>query len=209
MLNTMSAPPKIGPATLADLIAIPEEDRRHEIIDGFLVEKGAATYPHGLSQGQVGLALGPYNRKPGGRFPGGWWFVNEVEIILESSQVFRPDITGWRRDRLPAVPDWPVSTKPDWVCEVLSTNRQNDLVKKKRALHRHQVPHYWIIDPANETLTVYRWHPDGYIEVLIADRTQRVRAEPFDGIELSVGVLFGDDPPDDDEPPLSPQPETR
>ena len=76
-------------------------------------------------------------------------------------------------------------------------------------MHRHQVPHYWIIDPANETLTVYRWHPDGYIEVLIADRSQRVRAEPFDGIELSVGVLFGDDPPDDNEPQLSPQPETR
>jgi Uma2 family endonuclease len=207
MLNTMSAPPKIGPATLADLIAIPEEERRHEIIDGFLVEKGAATYPHGLAQGRVMAALRPYDRSPGGRFPGGWWFVTEVEIILESSQVFRPDVTGWRRDRLPAEPDWPVSTKPDWVCEVLSTNRQNDLVKKKRALHRHGVSHYWIIDPIDATLSVYRWHPDGYIEVLIADRTQRVRAEPFGDIELKVGILFGDD--DDEEPQLSPQPDPR
>ena len=79
------------------------------------------------------------------------------------------------------------------MCEVLSTNRQNDLVKKKRALHRHQIPHYWIIDPANETLTVYRWHADGYLEVLIADRGERVRAEPFTQTELLVGVLFGDD----------------
>jgi hypothetical protein len=29
--------------------------------------------------------------------------------------------------------------------------------------------------------------------VVAADRTERVRAEPFDTIELSVGVLFGDD----------------
>lgn len=26
-----------------------------------------------------------------------------------------------------------------------------------------------------------------------ADRTERVRAEPFDAIELIIGVLFGDD----------------
>ena len=198
MLNTMSAPPKIGPATIADLIAIPEEDRRHEIIDGFLVEKGAATFPHGLAQGNVRAWLEPYARSPAGRSPGGWWFVHEVEIILETSQVFRPDVTGWRRERLAVPPDWPVSTRPDWVCEVLSTNRQNDLVKKKRGLHRHQVPHYWIIDPVDKTLTVYRWHADGYIEVLIAEGGQRVRAEPFGDVELPVGVLFGDDPPDDE-----------
>ena len=26
---------------------------------------------------------------------------------------------------------------------------------------------------------MYRWHDDGYVEILIADRTERVRAEPF------------------------------
>jgi hypothetical protein len=34
---------------------------------------------------------------------------------------------------------------------------------------------------------------DGYLEVLIAERDQRVRAEPFAAIELLIGVLFGDD----------------
>ena len=51
-------------------------------------------------------------------------------------------------------------------------------------------------DPVEETLAVYRWHSDGYVEVLIAERQETVRAEPFDAIELRVGVLFGDD---DDE----------
>lgn len=206
MLNTMSAPPKVGPATFADLLAIPEKDRRHEIIDGFVVSKGAATFPHGTAQLRLSRWLSPYDRRPGGRFPGGWAFVNEVEIELESSQVVRPDIAGWRRDRLPAEPDWPVSTTPDWVCEVLSTNRQNDLVKKKRAFHRHGVGHYWVVDPDQETLTVYRWHADGYIEVLIAERDQGVRAEPFGDVELKIGILFGDD---DDELEVSSQLETR
>jgi hypothetical protein len=46
-----------------------------------------------------------------------------------------------------------------------------------------------------ETLLVYRWGPDGYIEVLAAQRGERVRvrAEPFVAIEIDVGVLLGDD----------------
>lgn len=59
--------------------------------------------------------------------------------------------------------------------------------------HLRQVPHYWILDPVAETLLVYRWGPDGYIEVLAAQRGERVRAEPFQSIEMAVGVFFGDD----------------
>lgn len=87
----------------------------------------------------------------------------------------------------------PVTIRPDCVSEILSKNKRNDLIKKKRVYHRHQVGHYWILDPVEETLAVYRWHSDGYVEVLIADGTETVRAEPFDAIELRIGVLFGDD----------------
>ena len=45
-------------------------------------------------------------------------------------------------------------------------------------------------------LSAYRWSADGYVEVLVTERGERVRAEPFDAIELSVGVFFGDDPDD-------------
>jgi Uma2 family endonuclease len=188
---------QLGRATLADLLAIPEEQRRHEIIDGDLVEKEAASGRHGAAQVRLSRHLGPYDRRPGGRWPGGWWFATEVEVLLADTQVFRPDVAGWRRERLAELPaDVPVAIVPDWVCEILSTNKRNDLVKKKRAHHQHHVAHYWLVDPIEETLSVQRWHPDGYLEVLVADRSARVRAEPFDAIELRVGVLFGDD--DDD-----------
>jgi Uma2 family endonuclease len=194
----VSDPAKLHTATIADLLAIPEEYRRHEIIDGVLVEKEAASGRHGAAQGRLFRRLGPYDRRPGGRWPGGWWFATEVEIQLAASQIFRPDVAGWRRERLDALPsEVPILITPDWICEVLSKNKRNDLIKKKRAYHLHQVGHYWLVDPVDETLTVYRWHPDGYVEVLIAEREDRVRAEPFDAIELRVGVLFGDDDDDD------------
>ena len=41
-----------------------------------------------------------------------------------------------------------------------------------------------------------RWSADGYITLLRAERGELVRAEPFEQIELSVGIVFGDDPPE-------------
>jgi hypothetical protein len=56
------------------------------------------------------------------------------------------------------------------------------------------VPHYWVLDPKLGILTVFRHEPRGYASVLTADRADRVRAEPFDSMELTVGWLLGDDP---------------
>jgi Uma2 family endonuclease len=84
---------------------------------------------------------------------------------------------------------------PDWVCEVLSpSNARHDLVKKQRLYHRAAVGHYWLVDPREGTLEVKRWSDPGYVTVLTAERGESVRAEPFDGIELEIGTLFGDDP---------------
>ncbi len=189
-----------GGATLEDLLAIPESERHHELIEGTIFEKGAATGEHGAAQRKLSAYIDPYDQRPGGRRPGGWWFATEVDVYFDAANTLRPDVVGWRRDRVPERPRGvPILVRPDWVCEILSTNKRTDLIKKKRVYHRHQVPHYWIIDPEQETLVVYRWGQDGYIEVLVAERDEVVHAEPFDAMPLRVGVLFGDDE-DDDQP---------
>ena len=64
---------------------------------------------------------------------------------------------------------------------------------KFRVFQRNGVPHYWLVDPEREVLTVHRWTENGYLVALQADRTQTVGAEPFDAVELRVGLHFGDD----------------
>ncbi len=191
---TARAPKIAHLATLADLLAIPEAERRHELIEGSIVEKGAATGEHGAAQRKLSAHVDPFDQRPGGRRPGGWWFATEVDVYFDPANTFRPDVVGWRRDRVLERPRGiPIMARPDWLCEILSTNKRNDLITKKRVYHRHQVPHYWIIDPERETLTVYRWGQDGYVEILVAEPGEEVRAEPFEAISLQVGVLFGDD----------------
>jgi Uma2 family endonuclease len=192
----------IHPATEADLLALPERGRGFELIDGGLVEKQAG-FHHGRAQLRLGQQLAPYDRRSGGGDrPGGWWFIAEQLVRFAPGQTLRPDVAGWRRERLPEPPpdqDTVVEVRPDWIAEIISpSNAANDLVKKKRVYYRHGVPHYWIIDPRDESLTVLRWTAEGYVEVLGALRGERVRPEPFGVVEWLVGVLFGDD---DDGPP--------
>ncbi len=42
-------------------------------------------------------------------------------------------------------------------------------------------------------LVVHRLEPNGYLVALSASTGETVRAEPFDAVELPVGVLFGDE----------------
>lgn len=187
-------------ATLEDLLAIPEEERRHELIEGTIYPKEAATGEHGLAQGALAGWLAPFRRRPRAQGPGGWWIVTEVEVYFDATNTFKPDVTGWRRERLPEPPrGTPMRVIPDWICEILSTNWAHDLRTKKRVYHHHHVSHYWIIDPIRQLLHVNRWTPEGYIEVLLAERGETVNAEPFEVMPFSLGLLFGDDPEDEED----------
>lgn len=184
-------------ATLEDFWAIPEDRRFHELIAGELTPKAAPSGEHGSAQTNVVLAVGPSYQRPAGRGgPGGWWLACEVEVLF-GDEIVRPDVLGWRREHCIERPvGFPIKLRPDWICEITSpTNVTNDTVKKLRLYHRVAVPHYWIVNPQDATLTVMRWSDAGYVTVLTAERGETVRAEPFGEVEIIVGTLFGDDPP--------------
>ncbi len=185
------------PATEADLLALPDEGHGFELLDGEIVEKRSG-YRHGRAHTRIGACLAPYDRRAGGGDrPGGWWFLMEQLVRFESGQTLRPDVAGWLRTRLSEPPEDEevvITVRPDWICEIISaTNAGNDLVKKKRIYYQHGVPHYWILDPRDQSLSVHRWTLDGYVQSLLGLRAERVRPEPFGAVEWLVGVLFGDD----------------
>lgn len=166
--------------------------------DRELVERALPGGPHAFSQAAVLGALHPFfQRRPGGSGPGsgGWWFMTEPDLQLGANG-YRPEVAGWRRETTPEPPlSRLVTARPDWICEILSdSNRPNDTVLKLRRYHQAGVPHYWILDPALATLTVFRHQGPGYLSVLTAERHERVRAAPFEALEFTVGQLLGDDP---------------
>ena len=82
-------------ATVADLMALPEASRFHEVIAGDLVQKAAPSGEHGAAQAALaGCLFGPFSRPTGGRWPGGWWFETEVEVEFEGHEVTEAK-NGW------------------------------------------------------------------------------------------------------------------
>lgn len=194
----MQAANKLTPATVEEFLARP--DREHiELIRGAIVEKAAPSAEHSAAQAATTSRLAErFQRRPGGRAPGGWWFFTELDVRL-GEEIFRPDLCGYRRERMPEpVRGRPVDLTPDWVCELLSSsNADRDRVEKLQSYFRAGVPHYWLLDPVEGTLEVLRRTDLAYALVLVAHRGQKVRAEPFDAVELRVDELFGADPEDD------------
>lgn len=195
-------PSERTPVTVQKLLAIPPEERFHEIINGELVRKATPTGEHGDAQSSlISLIKGPFQRRAGGGQPGGWWLYTDVEVELGPTNLYRPDIVGWRRERVPERPTGtPIRIRPGFICEVVSpSSAATDRVKKLKSYHHFQIPNYWIVDPVEESFSVFRWTNEGYLLVLVAGRDERVKAEPFDAIEIPVAVLFGGDHDDDAE----------
>jgi len=194
----MVRPARQSQDALAAFFAIPEGDRNHEVIDGEVVERAVPSGSHGSAQAGVTTGVrGPFDRRPGGddNGPGGWWIATEVEIELKPGLVLRPDVVGWRRDRLPQRPSGtPVRELPAWICEVISSSTASrDRVVKLAHYHKAAIAHYWLADPSDGTLTVLRWTEPGYLVVLAAQRGDAVRAEPFQAVELRIDWMFGED----------------
>ncbi len=184
-------------ATVEDLRRLYGEDSRYELIHGELVEKAMPRVEHVSGQGGFFAALrARFHRRSGdAQRPGGWWILPELHVRYGDDELYCHDLCGYRRDKHSEIPNgWPVRVTPDWVCELLSPgHHKRDRVDKWNTLFRARVPHYWLVNPEEKFLEVYRWTPDGYVLALQTTADDLIRAEPFDAVELRAAVLFDDE----------------
>lgn len=178
-------------ASYEDVLDAPPH-RVAQVVKGELHLHPRPASPHAVASSALGEELGPpFKRGRGG--PGGWILLDEPELHL-GADILVPDLAGWRRERMPAVADTAYFTlAPDWVCEVLSPGTARlDRAGKLPIYAREGVRHVWLVDPALRTLEVLRREGGGWLLVDVHADDARVRAEPFDAIELELGALWAD-----------------
>ncbi|WNG20783.1 Uma2 family endonuclease [Cystobacter fuscus] len=161
-----------------------------EIIGGELFVCPRPASPHARAASLLGGELvGPFDRGRGG--PGGWVLLDAPELHL-GQDVVVPDLTGWRRKRMPEMPHVAAFTLvPDWVCEVLSPSTAAlDRARKMTVYAREGVGHLWLVDPVLQTLEVYRRELGGWFVLGTHVGEARVRAEPFEALELELSALW-------------------
>ena len=187
----MSANRPLPISLYEQLIALPET-LVGEIIGGELHTQPRPAGPHTLAASALeGEIYAPYHKGRGG--PGGWWILAEPEIhFVRDTEVLVPDIAGWRRERMPKIPqDQRFEVVPDGVCEVLSpATQKKDRVVKMAVYAKYGVPHLWLVDPLARILETYlleggRWSVAGLYE-----DDDEVSAAPFDQITLALNDLW-------------------
>jgi len=192
-MNAPANTPK-RPATYADVKAVPEH-LVAEIIGGELMTHPRPSPRHGASATSLANELaGPFQKGRGG--PGGWFFIVEPEVKF-GGDLLVPDLAGWRRERLPALPKKNYfTTVPDWVCEVLSgSTEKRDRTLKMRIYGEAGIPHIWLIDPRLQILEVFELRDGHWTKIGDWNSDDEVRAPPFDAISFSLADLWPLDKP--------------
>ncbi len=189
----MAASParRATPATYADLLELPSQVVG-EILGGELYATPRPRTRHGRASWRLASSLDyPFDRGTGG--PGGWLFLAEPELHLGEAVVV-PDLSGWRRDRLPAIPDVAFLTlAPDWVCEIASPSTQRlDRGMKMDLYLQEGVGHLWLLDPVERFVEVFRRHQAAWLRIGTWTGGAPARIEPFDAVDIDLGAVWGE-----------------
>ncbi len=181
---------KLGrPATWDDLDRVPD-GRIGEIVAGEIVVQPRPNPPHTDVSSDLGALLGGWFRFGIGG-PGGWILRDEPRIKL-GDEIRVPDLAGWRAERYERKLIGPLTVVPDWICEVLSERTAaGDRSEKMPLYARHGVRHAWLIEPVLQILEVYRLEGEQWLLLATHAGAARVRAEPFDAVELDLSLVWG------------------
>lgn len=180
-----------APSLYEQLCALPD-NLVGEILGHTLHTRPRPTGRHGLAGRGLSVNLaGPYDLGRGG--PGGWWIIAEPEVhFVRDIEVAVPDLAGWRRERMPDIPDGHrFEVVPDWVCEILSPGT----AKKDRGIKlplyaRHGIPHCWLVDPVERTLEAYELRQGFWTLLATLKDDDPVSLPPFDAISFALAELW-------------------
>jgi Uma2 family endonuclease len=153
-MTTRSTSPKL---TYRDLLRLPEDLLRHELIDGEHYVSPAPNFKHQLIVVNLTVLLSNFVRA----HRSGTVLVAPFDVLFSDHDVVEPDLLYVSAARADRLGERYVAGAPDLVVEVLSpSSRGIDKIKKRRLYEAQGVPEYWIVDPLAETLEVYRTAAD-------------------------------------------------
>jgi Uma2 family endonuclease len=143
----------LRPLTYDDLLQMPDDGQRYEVINGELIVTPAPTADHQRVFLRLVRLLDEYAREPGR----GELFPAPFDVVLGHNDVVEPDLVylSSTRDRVPGDQN-KIDYAPDLVVEIISpTSRRIDRVRKMALYARAGVTEFWIADSAAKTLVIH------------------------------------------------------
>ena len=171
--------------TYRDYLHTPDDGQRWEILDGDLfVTPAPTTYHQDVSrrlQFRLMAALELSGRAKVYNAP--------VDVRLHDNTIVQPDLAVVLAEHAERIGGAYILGAPDLVVEILSPSTQGRDRTIKAALYaRHGVPWYWVVDPVERSVEVFRRVGDVY--ELERTETARLVWEAVDGVEIDLAWVF-------------------
>ena len=160
--------------TVEEFFALPEtwDKRKMELDKGVLYIMSKPRLVHQFFQGRlfrfVDQYLDEFDEPPA------YVFTDVMAALsLEERTLLAPDLSIVLMGRAELLTGRMIEGAPDIVVEILSSDRNRDLVRKRQLYAEAGVPEYWIFDAINDTATLLELRNGEYVEraVLTADDT--------------------------------------
>ena len=174
--------------TWDDLLRLPEDGLRHELIDGEHYVTAAPNLRHQDVLRQLLFPLGNHlDAHPIGKI-----YFAPADVVLSDYDVVEPDLLFVSNERREILGDR-VNGAPDLAVEILSpSTRRMDEQKKRDLYHRFGVREYWVVDPELETVKIYRRQADGKsprVAELSRETDDRLESPMVPGFSLALAEL--------------------
>jgi Uma2 family endonuclease len=175
--------------TVADLDACPNDNNRYELIEGELFVSRAPGLPHQIVIQNFQVALVDYLKSnPIGRVvPGAGAVFSNYDAVI-------PDLAFVGNERWSdIVSNDRFNAAPDLVIEVMSPgkeNRDRDLLVKRQLYAKYGVAEYWIVDPENRLVEVYRLRDNRLESAATLRNEEEITTPLLPGFRMSVNSVF-------------------
>jgi Uma2 family endonuclease len=189
ILGDMSRSPATRRLTSEEILALPEDGLRHELIDGVHYVMTTPVLRHQRVVMRVGFSIYNFLASTG---------LGEVisvplDTVLSPHDVVEPDLVYVSAERSHLLEGKYIIGPPDLVAEVLSpSTRARDRDVKRRLYEKAGVREYWTVDADANTVRVHRLGPAGYgkAEELSAAAGDVLTSPLLPGWQLPLAELF-------------------
>jgi Uma2 family endonuclease len=182
------APQTSTKMTYEDLLLLPEDGLRHEIIDGEHYVNASPLEKHQRVSYNLIVEIGIYLRQ----YPVGRFYHAPFDVVFSRYDVVEPDLMFISNEHLAIITSRNVQGSPDLLVEILSpSNTRYDEVTKRALYERTGVGEYWIVDPVRDTVRVFRRNAAGRYDIAAdLSRNETLTSPLFPTLEIQLDDIF-------------------
>ena len=165
-----------------------EENPNQQLINGNLIMSPSPTLQHQKILRTIHRYLDQYAIKKGDET-----FFAPLDVHLDQKNVPQPDLVYVLKRNLNKLSKRGIEGAPDLIIEIISpSNSYIDRYEKKNLYQQFKVKEYWIVDPGNCTLEIYKLENEEYNLAQYLAEKGTVKSPLLPGLSLTVDTIFED-----------------